>query len=97
MMLVSLGKLRTFRISDGWILKVFDTGTRGLALGPGDEVLALGNWENHVELWEMAGRTLVGSWDASPGRILALAFSRDGNTLLTASGSGVVRLWGVSR
>lgn len=65
-----------------------------VAFSPDGAVLALGGYDNSIELWESARGTRMRRWETPEGCIATLAFSPDGRLL--ASGGvydNVVHLW----
>ena len=83
-----------------------------LAFSPDGQILATGSWGGVTRLWDMAtGSSSWGStirlWDTATGtlqhsllghtgRVSALAFSPDGQTLASGSWDGTVLLWDVA-
>lgn len=75
-------------------------GVRSLAFAPDSRMLAAGNFENHIRLWDAdSGRPLhlLEGHRSVPitGRngVFCLAFSPDGATLASGGADGTVRLW----
>lgn len=73
-----------------------------LVVSPDSQLLAVGGYSGALEIWDMANGLLIDSIQ-TPGLIVALAFSRDGNSLLaisiqrtsTGGPEGVWTLWNV--
>ena len=67
-----------------------------LALSPDGRVLAAGNWEGNLRLWDAAlGRPLL----PLPGHqswVTAVACAPDGRTVATGGGDGTARLWSLA-
>ncbi len=71
-----------------------------LALAPGGRILATGQADGHVTLWDLPearARLRIQASEQVPGTVVVthLAFTGDGKTLLI-NGSGIVRAWDVS-
>jgi WD40 repeat protein/serine/threonine protein kinase len=66
--------------------------SRPYAITGNEPIAALGRSKGRVEIWDLAAKRLVTSWNAGPHRILACAFTLDGTRLATAD-SGSVTIW----
>ena len=67
------------------------------ALSPDAEILAFGDDNGTVRLWDIATNEQIGSPIATgDGPVDSLAFSPEGGTLATVGNDGMVRLWNVS-
>jgi WD40 repeat protein len=64
-----------------------------LAVTGEEPIAALGKTNGTVELWNLATRTLLGSWQAHSNATEAVAFSPDGKRLATADRGGSVTVW----
>jgi WD40 repeat protein len=82
---VSTGRLRDFYQWQGW---------RGysLAFAPDGDTIACGQ-SGTVALWRPGTRGEPQSWAAHAGDVLGVAFTSDGQTLLTGGADGLVKLW----
>ncbi len=60
---------------------------------PDGKWLAASSWEGTVRLWDARSFQYAGSVDAHDHWVNDIAFARDASRLLTASESGLVRLW----
>jgi WD40 repeat protein len=95
-----------------WTVKLFQVGTRkgiasfegtgdegrmaSLALSPDGKILAAGNAEGTVRLWDLATkreRALLKQSSVGMRNVNSLAFSADGRILATGSGDGLIKLW----
>jgi WD40 repeat protein len=76
------------------LAQVAEIGTAGdsLAFSPDDKLLALGNWQGVVQVWETGDWRL--RWETShEDAVHQVAFSPDGQRLATVSFDGTARLW----
>jgi WD40 repeat protein len=69
-----------------------------MAISPNGKTLAVAyNGTGTIQLWDVATRRPIGSpFPASTGSIYAVAFSPDGNTVVTGSTDDTARLWDVA-
>src|SRR5262249_32493641 len=56
----------------------------------------LGNVDTTIELWDVTSGQPTGSLAGLPGRIYAVAYSPDGQTLAAGSANGSVKLWPIT-
>jgi WD40 repeat protein len=73
------------------------SGSRCLAFSPDGGILAVGNVDGTVSLWDMVSGKAEASLDAGSEMLSALAFSPNGTLLATASADSHVLLWDVAR
>lgn len=71
------------------VLRGHQTVVASVSFGKGGKVLASGDWDGNVVLWDVAKRESIQSWRL-PGRIWRLAFAPDGRHLAVGDGSGLV-------
>ncbi|MER7759827.1 NB-ARC domain-containing protein [Streptomyces sp. NPDC097619] len=64
-----------------------------LALAPGGDRCATGDYEGRVRLWSPPARTADASLAAHRGRVLALAYAPDGTRIASGGGDGALRVW----
>ena len=88
-------KLRLWRASDGWQLSILDDRPMSLAFSSDSRILAAGEWDGTIRLWDVSQGRLAGILDGHPAPVVALMFTEDGTGLVSASLDGTVRLWGV--
>jgi WD40 repeat protein len=93
--------LDAYLLADGSYRTVLETvgPTRlvvGLAVSPGNRFVATGGQDGVIRVWDYTGHNReIARLEASDGQVNALAFSRDGNTLVAGSSTGVVAFWHV--
>jgi WD40 repeat protein len=72
-------------------------GVNGVAFSPDGKLLASGDENGNIRLWDPATGQPVGvplhAGTGTPGGVLGVAFSPDGKLLASADGNGNVRLW----
>ncbi len=94
------GKIIIFEVENSKASYVLheNTGNSILALdfGEGDQVLASGDLEGNVLVWDFGSRALVNNLRGHSARITQLKFSPDGKILASASNDGSVRMWETS-
>ncbi len=71
------------------------TDIRTLAWSPDSKTLASGSYDGSVRFWNVATGTCVATLDARSDWVSSVAWSPDGNTLISVA-DGVVRLWDVN-
>lgn len=67
-----------------------------LAFSPDGKLLASGNWDGAIHLWDVSTRTVIRSLKGHTAEISSLAFSPDGKSLASGSYDNAVLLWDVS-
>ncbi|HET6247667.1 MAG TPA: WD40 repeat domain-containing protein [Tepidisphaeraceae bacterium] len=97
-------------ISSGGTLKIWDSGTGEVRLEFGgnngissipcvarsrDGLLALGGFDNNIQLWNTAPPTLLATLKGHTDAIYSLAFSPDGKFLASGSPDRSIRIWDV--
>ncbi len=94
--LVTAGdKLRFWRMSDGWQVKILEIGASRLAFSPSGDLVAVGDWQGNIRLVEVPSGQVLVVLEGHRGMITDLRFSPDGTSLASASLDGTVRLWTV--
>lgn len=85
-------------VSTGKLLRRFSYGEHevfSLAFSPDGTLLALGNWDNTVKVFETASSKQRAHFAGHQSHIYSLAFSPDGKSLASASSDSTVLLWSV--
>jgi WD40 repeat protein len=77
-------------------LKGHGTFVWSLAFSPDGSLLASGDDDGEIKLWEVKSSKCLKTLRPAPGPIGALAFTPDGKRLLSSSSDMVVALWDVS-
>ena len=68
-------------------------GWGAIAFAPGGERIATGCDDGTVRVWDAATGRTIGPTRSLRGPALAVAFDRDGRTLIAADAHGLVRTW----
>ena len=71
-------------------------GSRCLAVSPDGEMLAAGNLDGTISLWDPVSGKLLATLMAGKEIILGLSFSADGTVLASAGADSQVRVWDVA-
>jgi len=78
----------------------FATGAdaRFIAFAPDGLSLAVGGWNGPAQLWDVATRRKLATFDGQDGKVENLAFSPNGQTLVTGTmgGEGTLAVWDVA-
>lgn len=64
-----------------------------VALSPGGDLLAAGDWQGGIGIWHVQRRELLGRLAEHSGHIRRVAFSPGGNWLASADDTGTLCLW----
>jgi WD40 repeat protein len=89
-----LSGLRSWRLGDG-IQDHYDTNDIvSLALSPQNHLLATGDSNGGIHIWSLDNWQELAVLSGHKLGIVGLAFSQDGNSLLSLSVDGTIRLWG---
>ena len=67
-----------------------------LAFSPDGQLLAAGDGEGIVKIWNVQEREVIAQLEGDTVRVDALVFSPDGRTLASAGYDGQIKLWAVS-
>jgi WD40 repeat protein len=67
-----------------------------VAFSPDGKLLALGDTNGEIHLWQMPEATLLRTSKEYGSIVLSAAFSPDGKTLATGASNGTIRCWDVS-
>ncbi|WP_254563524.1 WD40 repeat domain-containing protein [Oscillatoria sp. HE19RPO] len=70
---------------------------QSLAFSPDGRFIALGGGRNdpRIEIWDLQREKRIRHWKTYQNRVLALAFSPDGNTLVSSGDGGAIEVWDV--
>jgi WD40 repeat protein len=91
----ALGGLRAWRLGDGGQHHLDTSAIASLTLSPDNRLLATGDFEGNIHLFELGTWREVAVLTGHAQSVVGLAFSPDGNSLLSASTDGTLRLWGL--
>jgi WD40 repeat protein/transcriptional regulator with XRE-family HTH domain len=81
----------------GAVLGVHTRSVTSVAFNPDGKILASGNFNSTVQLWDVAtGRPIRGSLVTYTGVVNSVAFSPNGKTLATGSDDDMIRFWDVA-
>lgn len=105
---LSSGEIRVFAMPAGkdeyskthvplQIIKSYDEKVLSIASAPGQLIVASGNQEEGLKLWDIRTGENTFSLDASRRAIEEIYFSADGNWLASAHAGGLLRIWDVNR
>jgi len=88
-------KIELWDWSSRTLIKKFYTTSevRALCFSSMDSVLALGNADGTIQIWQIPSATLLTSIQGHTKWISSLAFSLDGKYLVSGSGDKTVKLW----
>jgi WD40 repeat protein len=88
---VCVGDVTTGKLIGYLPIEARQTGVLSIAVSPDGGVLATG--ERLVRLWDARTGRELARWDAHGSPVTALAFSPDGNLLVSGAADGSVKLW----
>jgi WD40 repeat protein len=72
------------------------TEVAAMAFSPNGKLLATGNWDNNIHVWDVATQRQVGTLRGHTQQLRTVAFSRDGKILASGGLDHTVRLWDVA-
>jgi WD40 repeat protein len=84
---------RLCRGDDLFTLRGHTASVNAVAFSPDHPILAMGNSDQTVSLWDLGTRREVATLRGHKGWVLGVAFSPDGKILASASGDRTVKLW----
>ena len=67
-----------------------------VSFSPDGTILASGDWDNDVRLWDVASGQLKNTLQGHTGEVRSVSFSPDGTTLASAGLDTTIRLWDVA-
>ena len=67
-----------------------------VSFSPDGTILASGDWDNDVRLWDVASGQLKNTFQGHTGQVRSVSFSPDGATLASAGLDTTIRLWDVA-
>jgi WD40 repeat protein/tRNA A-37 threonylcarbamoyl transferase component Bud32 len=70
-----------------------DDVVKSIAFSPDAKVLASGNHDGTVRLWDLASHKVIRTLQGHQESVVCVSFNIDGNTLASGSADGTVRLW----
>ncbi|MEJ2708094.1 MAG: WD40 repeat domain-containing protein [Anaerolineales bacterium] len=90
-------KIRFWRISDGWMLKVeaVQGEVASMAFSPDGRLLAVGLWRGPVQILSVPDGALLASLEGHASAVSDIVFTSDGKALFTVSYDGTIRAWGL--
>lgn len=105
---LSTGEIRIFAMPAGKdeyskthvplkIIKSYDENVLSIASAPGQFIVASGNHEEGLKLWDIQTGEITFSLDASRRAIEEIYFSADGNWLASSHAGGLLRIWDVDQ
>lgn len=90
-------KIATGKIEGRFQIDAHTQHIGSIAVAPGYATVASGGWDGGVALWGNPARGgLIRAFVGHRAPVVALAYSQDGQRLLSGSKDGVVRLWDIS-
>jgi WD40 repeat protein len=78
------------------VLAVALPGGTAAAFSPHGQILATGNADGTVRLWDVTAHRQITALTRPAGAVNSVAFSPDGKTLATGNADHTVRLWDVA-
>lgn len=72
----------------GWVIS--------LAFDPTGKHLAAGNGDGTIDIWDLATRAVIATFDRHDGRVTSLAYMPDGHLLVTGSEDHKLKFWDIA-
>jgi serine/threonine protein kinase/WD40 repeat protein len=91
------GAVDLWDVADGSRIRTLgEKGGQAIAISPDDRLLATGNWDPTVRVWDLRHGTLVRELDQGVAGAFTLDFSPDGRILAVSGWEPVASLWDVA-
>jgi WD40 repeat protein len=89
-------RVRFWRLSDGWQIKIISIEARSLAFSPDGSMLAVGGQDGTIHLFHMPYGDEIIVLNGHKDVVVDLEFTLDGANIISLSADGTIRLWGIA-